>query len=118
MMSVPLLDLHAQDDPLRRTLSQPWSECRLDRALSILTPVTYNFNPSRIESAIASRTRAINLASLHWQECLHTLGYVEGDFAEAERACRKLLTLPIYYPELNEGQRHYVVQTVREDFAQ
>lgn len=54
---------------------------------------------------------------LHRQECLQTLGYVEGDFPEAERACRELLALPIY-PELNEDQQHYVVQTVREGLAQ
>lgn len=54
---------------------------------------------------------------LHRQECLQTLGYAEGDFPEAERACRELLALPIY-PELNEDQQHYVVQTVREGLAQ
>lgn len=54
---------------------------------------------------------------LHRQECLQTLGYKEGDFPEAERACRELLALPIY-PELNEDQQHYVVQTVREGLAQ
>jgi dTDP-4-amino-4,6-dideoxygalactose transaminase len=53
---------------------------------------------------------------LHRQECLQTLGYREGDFPEAERACRELLALPIY-PELNEDQQHYVVQSVREVVA-
>ncbi len=53
---------------------------------------------------------------LHRQECLHALGYQEGDFPEAERACRELLALPVY-PELNEDQQHYVVQAVREWFA-
>jgi dTDP-4-amino-4,6-dideoxygalactose transaminase len=53
---------------------------------------------------------------LHRQECLNTLGHQEGDFPEAERACRELLALPIY-PELNEDQQHYVVQAVREWFV-
>jgi dTDP-4-amino-4,6-dideoxygalactose transaminase len=52
---------------------------------------------------------------LHRQECLAALGYREGDFPVAERACRELLALPVY-PELNEGQQHYVVQTVKEWF--
>jgi dTDP-4-amino-4,6-dideoxygalactose transaminase len=52
---------------------------------------------------------------LHRQECLKHLGYQEGDFPEAEKACRELLALPVY-PELNEDQQHYVVQTVKEWF--
>ena len=52
---------------------------------------------------------------LHRQECFNALGHHEGDFPEAERACRELLALPIY-PELNEDQQHYVVQAVREWF--
>lgn len=54
---------------------------------------------------------------LHKQECLQSLGHKDGDYPEAERACRELLALPIY-PELNEDQQHYVVQTVREGLAQ
>jgi dTDP-4-amino-4,6-dideoxygalactose transaminase len=52
---------------------------------------------------------------LHLQECLKDLGYREGDFPEAERACRDLLALPVY-PELNEDQQRYVVQSVAEWF--
>jgi dTDP-4-amino-4,6-dideoxygalactose transaminase len=52
---------------------------------------------------------------LHRQECLSTFGYREGDFPIAERACRELLALPVY-PELNEDQQHYVVDTVKEWF--
>jgi dTDP-4-amino-4,6-dideoxygalactose transaminase len=52
---------------------------------------------------------------LHLQECLKHLGFQEGDFPIAERACRELLALPVY-PELNEDQQHYVVQIVKEWF--
>lgn len=54
---------------------------------------------------------------LHRQECLQSLGHKDGDYPEAERACRELLALPIY-PELNEDQQHYVAQAVREGLAQ
>jgi dTDP-4-amino-4,6-dideoxygalactose transaminase len=50
---------------------------------------------------------------LHRQECLHAFKYRDGQFPEAERACRELLALPVY-PELNADQQHYVVQTIRE----
>jgi dTDP-4-amino-4,6-dideoxygalactose transaminase len=50
---------------------------------------------------------------LHRQECLKAFNYQEGQFPEAERACRELLALPVY-PELNPDQQHYVVQTIRE----
>jgi dTDP-4-amino-4,6-dideoxygalactose transaminase len=53
---------------------------------------------------------------LHRQECLQALGYQEGDFLQAERACRELLALPVY-PELNEDQLHYVVRAVGEWFG-
>jgi dTDP-4-amino-4,6-dideoxygalactose transaminase len=53
---------------------------------------------------------------LHRQECLSYLGYKEGDFPEAERACRQLLALPVF-PELNEDQQRYVVRSVEEWFA-
>ena len=52
---------------------------------------------------------------LHLQECLKGLGHREGHFPEAERACRDLLALPVY-PELNEDQQRYVVQSVGEWF--
>lgn len=53
---------------------------------------------------------------LHLQECFAHLGYGEGDFPEAERASREVLSLPVY-PELTEAQRAHVAGTVRAFFG-
>ena len=43
------------------------------------------------------------------------LGYREGQFPESERACREVLSLPVF-PELAEEQRAYVAEMVRSFF--
>jgi len=49
--------------------------------------------------------------ALHLQPCFESLGYKEGQFPEAERACLEVLSLPVY-PELTEEQVHEVVDGV------
>ncbi len=46
------------------------------------------------------------------QPCFQHLGYREGQFPESERACREVLSLPVY-PELTSEQQDAVIETVR-----
>jgi dTDP-4-amino-4,6-dideoxygalactose transaminase len=53
---------------------------------------------------------------LHLQPCFAPLGYREGQFPEAERASRQVVSLPVY-PELTVAQRSEVVDAVRSAHA-
>lgn len=50
-------------------------------------------------------------AALHLQPAYSYLGYSEGDFPEAERACQEVLSLPVI-PELTEQAREMVADAV------
>lgn len=54
---------------------------------------------------------------LHLQDCFAYLGHKKGDFPESERAALETLALPIY-PELSDAQADWVVQNIKEFFAQ
>jgi len=53
---------------------------------------------------------------LHLQECFAYLGYREGQFPESERACREVLSIPVF-PELSEAQLAFVAETIRGFFG-
>jgi dTDP-4-amino-4,6-dideoxygalactose transaminase len=53
---------------------------------------------------------------LHLQECFAYLGYREGQFPQSERACREVLSLPVF-PELTPAQLDHVARTVLEFFG-
>jgi dTDP-4-amino-4,6-dideoxygalactose transaminase len=48
---------------------------------------------------------------IHYQQAYLHLGYSPGDFPEAERACREILSLPLY-PELTEEGIRYVSSVI------
>jgi dTDP-4-amino-4,6-dideoxygalactose transaminase len=50
---------------------------------------------------------------LHLQPAYRHLGYKAGDFPVAERAAKRILSLPMY-PELEEGQIRYVVEAIKD----
>jgi len=52
---------------------------------------------------------------LHLQKCLENLGYKEGDFPEAERASREVLSLPMF-PELSEEEIERVAEEIERFF--
>jgi dTDP-4-amino-4,6-dideoxygalactose transaminase len=50
---------------------------------------------------------------MHLQDCFANLGIKAGAFPEAERAAKESLAIPVY-PELNDAQARYVVDSIAE----
>lgn len=54
---------------------------------------------------------------LHLQRAYRSLGHAPGDYPEAERACREVLSLPVH-PELTREQIQYVCDVIHRFEAQ
>jgi dTDP-4-amino-4,6-dideoxygalactose transaminase len=50
---------------------------------------------------------------MHLQDCFAYLGVKAGEFPESERAAKESLAIPVY-PELNDVQASYVVESIAE----
>lgn len=50
-------------------------------------------------------------SALHLQAAYRHLGYAAGDFPEAERACREVLSLPVH-PDLTDEQIEHLCRTI------
>jgi dTDP-4-amino-4,6-dideoxygalactose transaminase len=50
---------------------------------------------------------------MHLQDCFAYLGIKAGAFPESERAAKESLAIPVY-PELNDAQARYVVESIAE----
>ena len=53
--------------------------------------------------------------SLHFQPAFKYLGYKKGDFPEAEKAAKEVLSLPIY-PELSKKDQIFIIKKIKEFF--
>ena len=53
---------------------------------------------------------------LHLQPVFKYLGYKEGDFPEAEKAAKEVLSLPMY-PELKQEEQDYVIEKIIEFYT-
>jgi dTDP-4-amino-4,6-dideoxygalactose transaminase len=121
-----------------------WSTRRRDNARyydaalagvdGLVTPVVLPENESIVNQytvrvldgrrdALADHLKARGIGSgvyypvpLHLQECFGYLGHREGEFPESERACREVLSLPVY-PELTREQLARVAEAIREFFG-
>ncbi len=52
---------------------------------------------------------------LHTQPCFSDLGYQVGDFPHAEKACKEVISIPVY-PELTLEQQSYIVDQIKQFF--
>ncbi|WP_435832095.1 DegT/DnrJ/EryC1/StrS family aminotransferase [Amycolatopsis japonica] len=64
-------------------------------------------------SAVGVETEIYYPTPLHLQPCFDGLGYRQGEFPNAERACRHTLALPLY-PDMPAGDCYRVCDAIRD----
>ena len=61
------------------------------------------------------QTRVHYPTPIHLQSVAKNLGYVPGDFPNAEKFAKQMLSLPIY-PDLNDDEIMYVISSIKSFF--
>ena len=107
---------------------QLFREAKLPIGLPVVTTDRHIFNQYVIRSSSRDQLQAFlqkkGIGSevyypvpMHLQDCFAYLGIKAGAFPESERACKESLAIPVY-PELNDAQARYVVDTIAEFVGQ
>jgi dTDP-4-amino-4,6-dideoxygalactose transaminase len=52
---------------------------------------------------------------LHLQPCLRKFGYGKGDFPASEKACREIISLPLF-PQMASAEQKFVISKIQEFF--
>ncbi|TWT42979.1 UDP-2-acetamido-2-deoxy-3-oxo-D-glucuronate aminotransferase [Thalassoglobus neptunius] len=131
VLSVKLKHLDSWSDARRGNAAryrELFAEMELDQQIEAPAEPTnghhvYNQFTIRVASEIRDevikrmRERQVGCAiyypkPLHLQECFKSLGYLPGDFPEAERAAAETIALPIF-AELGADRQRIVVETLR-----
>jgi dTDP-4-amino-4,6-dideoxygalactose transaminase len=115
-----------------RRANAEWYGRRLGELAEVRTPVidprarsVYNQYTLRAEDrdGLLGHLRAADIGCsvyypvpLHLQECFRHLGYGEGDLPVAERACREVISIPVF-GELTSGEREEVASAIESFYA-
>jgi dTDP-4-amino-4,6-dideoxygalactose transaminase len=99
-------------DVVQVPVDQAWEECvyhnfviRTDRRDALMAHLLQNGVDTRVHYPIP----------IHLQDAAKDLGYKLGDFPNAERYAKTMISLPIY-PELTEAEVNHVVGAVKSFF--
>jgi dTDP-4-amino-4,6-dideoxygalactose transaminase len=98
-----------QDTEIQIPFVHPETTCHTYHQYTVRTPHRDELRKYLTEHGVA--TQIYYPVPLHLQPAYRFLGYHEGDFPEAERASREVLSLPIH-PHLSAEQVEYVADVV------